>query len=1274
MGQPVSKLLGILSVLLIITTTGHAAQKVQLLGNEQALVQQLNRHGIRKETNLAAKQGLAAEKSYLHSFRGETLDLGSENSFHAYREKTDRRNVKHTRYRQLYRNIPVFGKEIVLHEAAGTILGINGEIAKGIEGDLAPTTPLTPAYSAKEALEHAKKHSLRMRSAHAATGSPESDLGKGAAAPEQFAFKNEQSELNIYLDATNKPRLVYYVSFYAEHLEQEAGEPSRPNLLIDAVTREVVKEWDGLAYNAIGTGPGGNAKIGLYEYGANNDYLDVQQNGLICTMQNANVITINLNNGPDPDTPFSYECPRNTVKPTNGAHAPLNDAHFFGGVFFNMYRDWYGVSPLPFPLKMRVHYGINYDNAFWNGSSMTFGDGYVKFYPLVGLDVVGHEVSHGFTEQNSGLIYEGESGGINEAFSDIAGEAVEFYQRGRTDFKHDADITKSLPALRYLDNPPLDGLSIGDYTDYFDGLNVHYSSGIFNKAFYLLATKPGWDARKAFDVMVKANQDYWVPTSTFNSASCGAISAARDLSYSASDVEDAFRSVNVYCAGPVISEQPTVAAPALLLPNHATSAGVGTPFSQGFSISGGVAPYRWSLYRGSLPPGLVLNSQTGQISGTPTAGGTFAFGLEATDSQGKKGFLRWALLVNEGVRTGWPKAMQPREFSGAVPLTYAPIVADLDRDGKKEVIVTHGYTLYVFHADGSFISTIIGSGTVPAVADIDGDGYKEILVTTMWGQSSLYAYRADLSRVTGFPSAPVAGFSGYLSSPVVVDFEGDGALKTAFVYSPTNGETDYGKNIVIVVDAQGNTVPGWPHAFGKYDYYIGRDTIPAVGDMFGDGKMELVFATADGNVRIFSGNGTLLSQWVFSPDAVEYVDSPILGDLDGDGSPELVVKYKAKNSYAIKVFKADGELLPGWPQTVSYAWSNPVMADIDGDGRLEILFNTYVKDPVWHGELHALQLDGTSLPNWPVRLPDFCRTNPGGPALTVADINGDGRQEVLLAAYRSESSDIRTGVFSEIYAFDSSGVSLPGFPKSASPNTVIATSAAIGDLDNNGRQDLVVKTEDGYLYAWEMSQTGGAAPQWPMFRNGEGNGGSWSKSSGDTGYPAPTALIGGAPESPTNATGAKLVIGGSALVAYKYSLDGASYSAELPVATPISLISLAAGSHTVAALGKDPAGNWQSVATTTTWTIDPWLVYLPGGGKLRTIGSAYMALSDNDIVRLRKGSLVENVLHSQNLKITLEGGYDPTTNTIQGSSTLYGSIRVKNGKLSIRNLRLLPPF
>ncbi len=106
-------------------------------------------------------------------------------------------------------------------------------------------------------------------------------------------------------------------------------EPTRPFFIVDVEDGSILKEWDGLAHAEVGTGPGGNEKAGLYEYGTDHGFLDVQQEGEVCTMENDNVKTVNLNHGTAGSTAYSYSCPRNTVKEINGAYSPLNDAHYF---------------------------------------------------------------------------------------------------------------------------------------------------------------------------------------------------------------------------------------------------------------------------------------------------------------------------------------------------------------------------------------------------------------------------------------------------------------------------------------------------------------------------------------------------------------------------------------------------------------------------------------------------------------------------------------------------------------------------------------------------------------------------------------------------------------------------------------------------------------------------------------------------------------------------------------------------------------------------------
>ena len=304
--------------------------------------------------------------------------------------------------------------------------------------------------------------------------------------------------------------------------------------------------------NGVGTGPGGNTKTGVYEYGTDYGNLNVtvSSDGNTCTMETAQVKTIDLNHSSSNNSSvaFSYPCLRNTHKEINGAYSPINDAHYFGHVVYEMYDQWYNTAPLTFQLQMKVHYSNNYENAFWDGSAMTFGDGQSYFYPLVSLDVVSHEVSHGFTDQNSDLVYSGQSGGINEAFSDIAGEAAEFFMLGSNDFKVGTTIFKGSGALRYMYDPPLDSRSIGHANDYSNGMDVHYSSGVFNKAFYLLANTSGWDVRKGFEVFLRANQNYWTSTTDFEQGCLGVRDAANDAGYSTADVEAAFAQVGL-CPG-----------------------------------------------------------------------------------------------------------------------------------------------------------------------------------------------------------------------------------------------------------------------------------------------------------------------------------------------------------------------------------------------------------------------------------------------------------------------------------------------------------------------------------------------------------------------------------------------------------------------------------------------------------------------------------------------------------------------------------------------------
>lgn len=484
---------------MIGVTSVHAAEMKHL--NAQSL-------GATPNNQLAAKLGLSADNTFVARQASRTV-----------------RGTQVVRMQQYYKGVPVYGRSIAVEQdASGNALTADGSLLQNVQVDLGSVTPRLSTGQALSALR----------------------ATKGFLATTAQAPRNERADLYVYPDQSGRARLVYLTSYVVD-----GPNPTRPTAIVDANTGEVIKQWEGLT-NADATGPGGNTKTGKYTYGTDYPYLNVTQSGSTCTFQNANVKTYNMNRATSGSgTLWSFTCSNSDEADVNGAYAPINDAHHFGGVVHDLYQSWFGAPPLNQVLVMKVHYGNSYENAFWDGSSMTFGDGASTFYPLVSLDVTGHEISHGFTEQHSNLEYSGQSGGMNEAFSDMAGEAAEYFDRnGNNDWLVGAEIFKSSSgALRYMCNPTQDGTSIDNASNYYDGLDVHYSSGVYNKAFCTLAKTSGWNTRKAFEVFEGANAVYWTATSTFNEGACGVEKAAVDKGYTKADVTAAFTAVGVSCSG-----------------------------------------------------------------------------------------------------------------------------------------------------------------------------------------------------------------------------------------------------------------------------------------------------------------------------------------------------------------------------------------------------------------------------------------------------------------------------------------------------------------------------------------------------------------------------------------------------------------------------------------------------------------------------------------------------------------------------------------------------
>lgn len=472
---------------------------------------------------------------------------------------TDFNKTTHVRLKQTYAGAPVWGGDVVVHISKGgntsSLRGIaanqhstmNGMVYQDLSKDLGPKPSVDTDRALNHLITNYKKENKNIAS-----------ITDGSA------------NLMVYMDAENKAHWAYLVEFV---VNADHGLPAKPTYIIDAATFDIYQQWNNTQTisDALGGGFGGNSKMGKQVYdglSGNLSKLSIDRDASkqVCSLKNAEVTVKDRRKR---DEVSSYSCVKTDSShdnvwwsgdfdKINGAFSPGNDALYAGQVIQGMYMKWYGVPALvdsdgkAMMLNMRVH--ENMENAYWDGQQMTFGDGGSTFYPLVSLGVGAHEISHGFTEQHSGLVYYAQSGGLNEAFSDMAAQAAEFYSTGVNSWQIGPEIFKaSNEALRYMDKPskdcggraPGNWCSIDDASQYNAGLDVHYSSGVFNRAFYVMGTTNGWNAKKAFDVMVLANQNYWTSNTTWTEAACGVLSAANDLGYDKNVVKHAFDVVKV---------------------------------------------------------------------------------------------------------------------------------------------------------------------------------------------------------------------------------------------------------------------------------------------------------------------------------------------------------------------------------------------------------------------------------------------------------------------------------------------------------------------------------------------------------------------------------------------------------------------------------------------------------------------------------------------------------------------------------------------------------
>ncbi|XP_046369928.2 elastase-like [Haliotis rufescens] len=454
----------------------------------------------------------------------EVFQLAGGESFQETEEANTVQGTRQVKMKERYHGQEVFGASVTLTmtEESGVVVDATGDYVNNIEEDV---------DESRGSITEDELFAILI--AYAGDQSRTGDI------------KGRSIAYEVYTDEHDVAHHVAIV----EYLIETDDVQKRPRGIIDTRTREVMTYFDSLETCFDREDEemiGGNKKIGIIHYDGTHRCLDLRQENGICYLENEHVKVIDMNNSAiERSTGVArFDCAGNLNDSINGAYSPAIDALYYGTQIVKMFKEWYDTDPIRGGLTLRVHFSRNVMNAFWNGQNVSFGDGRRRFiYPLVSLDIAAHEIAHGFTEQHSGLIYIGQSGGLNEAFSDMAGEMAELYTNA-TDWQVGADIMYRRP-MRFFANPEKDGRSISHMDKFSNRMSPHTTSGIYNKVFYLLAHEYGLNPIEVFRVFLHANKMYWQPMTNFISGACDVMQAAYDMGQPGEPFVRAFQEVGI---------------------------------------------------------------------------------------------------------------------------------------------------------------------------------------------------------------------------------------------------------------------------------------------------------------------------------------------------------------------------------------------------------------------------------------------------------------------------------------------------------------------------------------------------------------------------------------------------------------------------------------------------------------------------------------------------------------------------------------------------------
>ncbi len=366
--------------------------------------------------------------------------------------------AEHVRFDRQYRGLRVVGGDLIVHSEAG--------------GALRAIT-----HTLRGAIDVSTRASVRADDAVAAALA--SHAGEARALPELIVYTRGDAAV-----------LAYDVRVDALRADDT---PSEMHVIVDANSGSVLEAWDDIQ-TAPATGTGNTLHSGDVPLSTNSTFLGYQ---LLDPTRGGNS-TRDLRNRTSGSGRHFSDADNNYGDNTNADRATAGaDAHYGVTLTWDYFKNVHGRNGIRddgVGALSRVHYSTNYVNAFWSDSCfcMTYGDGNgSSIRPLTSIDVAGHEMTHGVTSATAGLIYSGESGGLNEATSDIFGAMVEYYAANASD-PGDYLIGEKLfvngtSVIRNMIRPSVDNVSADCWYPGVGNIDVHYSSGIANHFFFLLA-------------------------------------------------------------------------------------------------------------------------------------------------------------------------------------------------------------------------------------------------------------------------------------------------------------------------------------------------------------------------------------------------------------------------------------------------------------------------------------------------------------------------------------------------------------------------------------------------------------------------------------------------------------------------------------------------------------------------------------------------------------------------------------------------------------------